>query len=75
MNLPLTSTTQARNAKRTRERGSATILVFALIAILVVYMNGNQLALQSAKRELRLLEAKQLKKFQAPPKPEQPAKP
>lgn len=54
---------------RRRERGSATILVLALVAILVVYMNGNQLALHSAKRELRLLEAKQLKKFQAPPKP------
>lgn len=66
----------ARSAEHRRsERGSATILVFALVAILVVYMNGNQLALHSAKRELRLIEAKQLKKFQAPPKPAQPVQP
>ena len=75
MNLPLNSEPQTRNAKRSRERGSATILVFALVAILVVYLNGNQLALHSAKRELRLLEAKQLKKFQGPPKPVKPGQP
>lgn len=75
MNLPPNSKLQTPNAKRPGERGSATILVFALVAILVLYMNGNQLALHSTKRELRLLEAKQLKKFQAPPKPAQPAQP
>ena len=53
---------------RYREAGSATVLVFALITILVIYLNGNQRALHTAKRELRLLEERQLKKFQAPPR-------
>lgn len=75
MNLLSSAERRTRNAERARERGSATILVFALVAILVLYMNGNQLALHSAKRELRLLEQKQLKKFQAPPKPVQPVQP
>lgn len=76
MNLIPNPERGARSAEhRRRERGSATILVFALVAILVVYMNGNQLALHSAKRELRLLEQKQLKKFQPPPKPAQPVQP
>ncbi len=60
---------------RRGERGSATILVLALVAILVVYLNGNQIALHSAKRELRLLEQKQLKKFQAPAKSAPAARP
>lgn len=57
---------------RRGERGSATILVFALLAIMVLYMNSNQLALHSLKRDLRVVEQKQLKKFQPPPKPAQP---
>ena len=54
------------------ERGSATILVLTLLAILVVYMNSNQLALHTLKRDLRLIEQKQLKKFQPPPRTAQP---
>jgi hypothetical protein len=70
MNLTLNSKRQTRNPKR--ESGSATILVFALLAIMVLYMNSNQLALHSLKRDLRAVEQKQLKKFQPPPKPAQP---
>lgn len=76
MKLILKAELGMRNTKlRRQERGSATILVFALVAILVLYMNGNQLALHSAKRELRLLEQKQLKKFQPPASPAKPAQP
>lgn len=57
---------------RRGERGSATILVFALLAVMVLYLNSNQLALHSLKRDLRAVEQKQLKKFQPPPKPAQP---
>lgn len=70
MNLTPNSERQTRNAKR--ENGSATVLVFALLAIMVLYMNSNQLALHSLKRDLRVVEQKQLKKFQPPPKPAQP---
>lgn len=70
MNLPFNSKRKTRNPKR--EAGSATILVFALLAIMVLYMNSNQLALHSLKRDLRVVEQKQLKKFQPPPKPAQP---
>ncbi len=72
MILPSNAERGTRNAGRTRQRGSATILVLALVAILFVYLNRNQLTLHSLKRELRLVEEKQLKKFQPPPKPAQP---
>lgn len=51
---------------RRRERGSATILVLALVAIMMVFLTANQLVLHNLKRELRLVEQKQLKKFQPP---------
>lgn len=70
MNLTPNSKLETRNSKR--ENGSATILVFALLAIMVLYLNSNQLALHSLKRDLRAVEQKQLKKFQPPPKPAQP---
>ena len=48
-------------------RGSATVLVLALVAIMMVFLTANQLVLHNLKRELRLVEQKQLKKFQPPP--------
>ena len=56
------------------ERGSATILVLALVAIMAVFLTSNQRVLHSLKREVQLVEQKQLKKFQAPTaKPDAPA--
>lgn len=52
---------------RRREGGSATILVLALLAIMAVFLTSNQRVLHSLKREVRLVEEKQLKKFQVPP--------
>jgi hypothetical protein len=49
------------------ERGSATILVLALVAIMMVFLTANQRVLHSLKREVRLIEQQQLKKFQPPP--------
>lgn len=55
------------------ERGSATILVLALVAIMMVFLTSNQRVLHSLKREVRLVEQQQLKKFQAPTaKPDAP---
>ena len=51
---------------RESESGSATILVLALVAIMMVFLTANQLVLHNLKRELRLMEQKQLKKFQPP---------
>ena len=51
---------------RRGERGSATILVLALVAIMMVFVTANQLVLHNLKRELRIVEQKQLKKFQSP---------
>lgn len=49
-----------------RERGSATILVLALVAIMMVFLTANQRVLYHLKREVRLVEQQQLKKFQPP---------
>ena len=57
--------TESRPARR-EERGSATILVLALLALMTVFLTVNQLVLHNLKRELRLVEQKQLKKFQPP---------
>lgn len=51
---------------RGRESGSATILVLALLAIMAVFLTSNQRVLHNLKREVRLVEEKQLKKFQPP---------
>ena len=64
MNLSPNSERKTRNSKR--ESGSATILVLALVAILMVYLTTNQRVLHTLKREVRLVEQQQLKKFQPP---------
>ena len=61
--------------RRLRERGSATVLVLALVGVLVIYVNNNQATLGALKRDLRHVEQQQLKKFQAPPKPTPAVKP
>lgn len=58
---------QSAVSSRRSARGSATILVLALVAIMMVFLAANQLVLHNLKRELRLVEQKQLKKFQPPP--------
>ena len=59
----------SRNGVRRQggERGSATILVLALVAIMMVFLTTNQRVLYNLKREVRLVEQQQLKKFQPPP--------
>ena len=54
--------------RRLRERGSATVLVLALVGVMVIYVNNNQATLAALQRDLRHVEQQQLKKFQAPPK-------
>ncbi len=49
-----------------RESGSAAIIVLALMAIMAVYLTSNQLTLHNLKRDLKRIEAQQLKKFQLP---------
>ena len=71
MKLTANSKLGTRNPKR--ERGSATILVLALVAIMLVFLTANQRVLHNLKREVRLVEQQQLKKFQPPV--EKPATP
>ena len=58
--------TDAPYQTRLGERGSATILVLALVAIMMVFLTANQLVLHNLKRELKIIEQKQIKKFQPP---------
>ncbi len=41
--------------------------MLALVAIMLVFLTTNQRVLHSLKREVRLVEQQQLKKFQPPP--------
>ena len=59
-------------SSRSRCRGSATILVLALLVILAALLAVNQRVLDSTQRELRLVEKQQLKKFTRPAAPARP---
>ncbi len=67
MKLTPNSELKIRNSKPAS--GSATILVLALVAIMMVFLTTNQRVLYNLKREVRLVEQQQLKKFQPPPAP------
>lgn len=64
--MNLTPNPEFRTRNPQREAGSATILVLALLALMAVFLTANQLVLHNLKREVRLVEQKQLKKFQPP---------
>ena len=48
------------------EHGSATLVVFILLTIMVTLVVANARTLHHLKWELRLIEQRQLKKFNAP---------
>ena len=50
---------------RRRETGSAVIVVFALLALILVYVAGNLRTINSLGRELKLLERQQIRRLQA----------
>ena len=54
---------------RATERGSATLVVFILLIIMVALIAANSVTLYHLRRELRLIERVQLKKYgtNAPP--------
>lgn len=52
-------------ASRPRERGSAVIVVLVLLAIVLVYINGNLRTLHYLGRELRLIERQQTRRLEA----------
>ena len=51
------------------ERGSATLVVFILLIIVLAFIAANSVTLHHLSRELRLIEREQLKKYgtNAPP--------
>jgi hypothetical protein len=55
------------SAASRRRDGSAVIIVIVLLGIMVTFTVGNTLLLQNLKQELRLIERKQLKKYDAMP--------
>ena len=48
---------------RRGERGSAAIVVLVLLFLIVAFAEGNSVTLRSLKRELQLLDERQLKKY------------
>jgi hypothetical protein len=57
-----------RARRRGRERGSAALVVFILLSLMVGLVLANAQALHHLKQELRLIEKRQLKKYEMSPK-------
>ena len=67
MKLPARKNSNQR--RRQPERGSVVLLLLVLLGIMAVYLACNNLALNNLRRELGVIEKKQLEKFSRPPAP------
>ena len=68
MNLPsfhASRITHSASRPPRRQSGSAVIVVFALLALILVYVAGNLRTINSLGRELKLLERQQIRRLQA----------
>jgi hypothetical protein len=68
MNLPsfhASRITDHVSRPRRRQAGSAVIVVFALLAIILVYVASNLRTINSLGRELKVLERQQIHRLQA----------
>ena len=48
------------------ERGSAVIVVLALLLLILAFMAGNDVTLRSLRREMQIIEERQLRKYEPP---------
>ncbi|MGA2866335.1 MAG: hypothetical protein ABSF95_17820 [Verrucomicrobiota bacterium] len=65
MKIPLCAKTPASRPSGRRERGSAVIVVLALLAIVFIYIGYNVRTLHYLARELKLVERQQTRRLQA----------
>jgi len=54
-------------ARRGKEDGFAVLVIFVLLTIMVVFVTSNALVLRHLHQEIKLVEKRQLKKFEAAP--------
>jgi len=52
--------------RRPRQRGSAVLIVLILLSMMLIYVNANLKLLWQVDRELKLIEKRQLLKFENP---------
>ena len=57
-------TSCSRVNHRRRERGSAVVVALAMLAIMLICVSVNSVAVRSLGRELKLLEKKQVQRIQ-----------
>jgi hypothetical protein len=62
------------NAPNQRRRGSATLVVLALVVLIGAFVIANTRLLDNLDRELRQIEVKQQKRLNGPPKTTKPAR-
>ena len=53
-------------------RGSVVLILLVLLGLMAVYLASNNLVLNHLRRELGLIEKKQIEKFSRPPAPVSP---
>lgn len=61
---PLECGDKSPHSTRRRERGSAVLVVLAVLTLITLYVLSNTLVLHHLKADLKLVEKQQLKKFQ-----------
>ena len=54
-----------KSAGRRHQRGSATLIVFALLGCMAIFIMANAITLHRLDRELRLIEKQQLRHYPA----------
>lgn len=62
-----------RPSPAARQRGAAALIVLILLFLMVAFIAGNSVTLHKLKRELRLVETRQVQRYSAAPPKSRPA--
>jgi ABC-type transporter Mla subunit MlaD len=59
-------TLHSHKPRREKSRGSAVLVVLVLLGIMALYLMGNSVTLHNLRVDMRVVEAKQLRRYREP---------